>query len=59
MTSKVLLMKNIKMFWKISFEALNLLQKATLNKNLNEKNHKKIKTICKNALKKFPYGKQE
>ena len=34
MTQKVLLMKIIRMFLKMNFEALNLLQKANLNKNL-------------------------
>ena len=33
-TEKVLLMKNIRMFLKINFEAKNLLQKANLNENL-------------------------
>ena len=34
MTLKVLWMKNTRMFWKINFEAINLLQKANLNKIL-------------------------
>ena len=33
MTQKVLLMKIIKIFWKIIYKAINLLQKANLNKN--------------------------
>ena len=36
MTQKVILMKNIRMFWKINFEAINLVQKADLIKK-NEK----------------------
>ena len=31
---------NIKMFWKINFEAINVLQKANLNENLLKKSTK-------------------
>ena len=31
------MMNNIRMFWKINFEAINLLQKANSNKNLLQK----------------------
>ena len=55
MTLKVLLIKNVKIFWKINLKTIDLLHKADLIKKkekvINWKNYKKIKTISKNGWK--------